>query len=327
MAACLASMLEISIDEVTFDSAKEDWLEQTQAFLKPFGLYYLEIRLAVAVNYPTYELNGVDCIFFGHSPRGKWNHVVIGRIGHDQTQNVASFSMIHDPHPSNDGLVGIPTGIGFLVQLNPALQNRSNPEMKAIVGAVEAGLKNEFSQDGLSSGDVIEDFECFIEHHKKVEKQRNNAAAACRRALEVLKRVRDHDRLSLLEVQDAEPGYQPDARCQAIMEEVNEEIELLKSEIEQPHGVIIYKSEKHHVSADGVHITARALAEWIATLPEEFQKSEFMANAGPLPSGLKRVVAFRHKGDPKEIGVVANPMGTHLPMDDSLTWEKVLTAP
>lgn len=149
--------------------------------------------------------------------------------------------------------------------------------------------------------------------------------ASCHRALRVLKDVWDADQVMLQDIRESEPDYQHDSRWGARMEEVKEEIEFLEAELNNPSGVIIYKDERHHISADGLQITARALAEWICTLPEEFQKSQFMSSVGPLPSNLKRVVAFRDKEDPKFIGVVANPMGTHLPMDDSLTWEKVLT--
>lgn len=151
--------------------------------------------------------------------------------------------------------------------------------------------------------------------------------ASCRRALQILKDVWDADQVMIRDIRESEPDYQHDARWGARMEDVQEEIERLKAELNQPSGVIIYKSEKHHVSSDGPQITARALAEWIGTLPEEFQKAAFMANVGSVPCTLKRVVAFRDKYDSTFFGVVANPMGSHLPMDDSLTWEKVLTTP
>ena len=151
---------------------------------------------------------------------------------------------------------------------------------------------------------------------------------SCARALRVLKDVWDADQVMVQDIRDSDPEYQHDSRWGARMEEVKEEIELLKAELAAPdEPLIIYKSEKEYHSTDGPQITARSLAAWIHTLPEEFQTATFMGNNGPLPCHLKRVVAFRAKDDPNYIGVVANQMGTHLPMDDSLKWEKVLTTP
>lgn len=119
-AACVASLLEVPIERIDINAATDQWLENTQEFLKTLGLFYLEIRIDVAKSYPTYELFGAPCIFMGQSPRGDFNHAVVGRIDHDKELNVAVFVTVHDPHHSRLGIVdGFPKGLGFLVPLNP----------------------------------------------------------------------------------------------------------------------------------------------------------------------------------------------------------------
>jgi len=72
--------------------------------------------------------------------------------------------------------------------------------------------------------------------------------------------------------------------------------------------------------------TVKLVREFLASLPEEYQNAEFFAQVGPGPKQLKRIVAYRTK-DGTEVGVVANPMGTHLPFDDTYKWECVLRLP
>lgn len=54
------------------------------------------------------------CIVLGKSPRGNWNHVVIGEI----TSRVPlEWRMVHDPHPSRDGIVGEPLQFEFILPI------------------------------------------------------------------------------------------------------------------------------------------------------------------------------------------------------------------
>lgn len=87
--------------------------------------------------------------------------------------------------------------------------------------------------------------------------------------------------------------------------------------------LIEQRNEKESVCKSG-DITVRAVREWLATLPDEFQDSEFGSVFGSMPVNLKRIVAWRAK-DGSDKGVAANPMGTHLPFDDSLEWVRVLS--
>lgn len=71
-------------------------------------------------------------------------------------------------------------------------------------------------------------------------------------------------------------------------------------------------------------ITVRAVREWLATLPEEFQDAEFTGSIRSGPFSLKRIVALK-SNDGTHTSVCCNPMGTHLPFDDSYNWHHVLS--
>jgi hypothetical protein len=73
-------------------------------------------------------------------------------------------------------------------------------------------------------------------------------------------------------------------------------------------------------------ITARQVAAWIQSLPPDFQDAPFEAQVGSIPVTPKRLVAYVAK-ESGHRGVCVNPMGTHLPFDDSLKWEFVLKEP
>ncbi len=44
-------------------------------------------------------------------------------------------------------------------------------ELEQTIAAIQAGLKNEFSSIDCMSGDLIEDFECLMNHHKECERR------------------------------------------------------------------------------------------------------------------------------------------------------------
>lgn len=90
--ACVASVLEIPISEVPFFMAPGPWFERFTDWLRPRGFYAA-----------CYELNGADrsvmseCgvhILSGKSPRGDFDHSVVA----------CGAVIVHDPHPSRDGL-------------------------------------------------------------------------------------------------------------------------------------------------------------------------------------------------------------------------------
>lgn len=115
-AACLASLLEVPIESLPIVPSEEEWLPTTQDALKPFGLYFLEVRLDVAVQYPMYAMKERLCVMVGKSPRGEFWHAIVGRVDHDDEQDKVLFTVVHDPHPSRRGIENV-KALGFLVKI------------------------------------------------------------------------------------------------------------------------------------------------------------------------------------------------------------------
>jgi hypothetical protein len=115
-AACIASLLEVPIASLPIIPSEMEWLETTQKALIPHGLFYLEVRLDVAVSYPMYEMRNRLCVLTGKSPRGKFWHSVVGAVHHDDCENKVLFETLHDPHPSRLGIEGWPKAVGFLIK-------------------------------------------------------------------------------------------------------------------------------------------------------------------------------------------------------------------
>lgn len=95
--ACIASILEVPIDDVPTFAAHDDWWERTQAWLKErgYGIYPIPPQVIDAMGVHPAAL---DCWYIaaGRSPRGEFDHAVVAsgqRIG-------------HDPNPERTGLVG-----------------------------------------------------------------------------------------------------------------------------------------------------------------------------------------------------------------------------
>lgn len=115
--ACIASLLEVPLENLAINPDEQTWLETTQEALKPHGLFYLEVRLDVAVNYPMYAMKDRLCVMTGKSPRGDFWHSVVARIGHNDADNTVIYELVHDPHPSGRGIEGNPKALGFLVKV------------------------------------------------------------------------------------------------------------------------------------------------------------------------------------------------------------------
>jgi hypothetical protein len=102
--ACVASLLHLGIDEVPyFMSNPGDWFVRFADWLKPFGLFPLHLQVK------GWDVPDVYCILGGKSPRGP--HAVVG----------LSTRMVHDPHPSRDGLAEV-EDITLLVPFSPSIQ-------------------------------------------------------------------------------------------------------------------------------------------------------------------------------------------------------------
>jgi hypothetical protein len=93
--ACIASILGVPAEEVPhflkleLEELKASWITLTVEWLRERG--YSLIRLDSA---PFWVSDGFLCIASGMSPRG-FRHCVV----------YDGFDIVHDPHPSRDGLV------------------------------------------------------------------------------------------------------------------------------------------------------------------------------------------------------------------------------
>ena len=93
--ACIASLLERPLEEVPHFCADNNWPLNFFEWLNEQGLFWLEVSFAA---------HGIDaradymghCVISGPSPRGDFQHSVIGLNG----------EYVFDPHPDNTGLRG-----------------------------------------------------------------------------------------------------------------------------------------------------------------------------------------------------------------------------
>ena len=93
--ACIASILELPLEDVPHFSLEEEWREARDNFLKQFDLYMIEVD-AEACRKIGHHLYGYH-IIAGPAPGqpydGLW-HAVVGYNG----------EIVHDPHPKSRGL-------------------------------------------------------------------------------------------------------------------------------------------------------------------------------------------------------------------------------
>ncbi len=116
MRACIASLLELPASmvphftEMDENSTNHNWINNTQEFLKLYGFMFIEVE-DIRWCWRSRCLGAPLFMAGGKSPRGDFGHWVIGEMTRD------GFKMVHDPHPSRDGLNGKPENYGLLVGL------------------------------------------------------------------------------------------------------------------------------------------------------------------------------------------------------------------
>lgn len=102
VAACIASILELPLDEVPNFIWRDTFWEDLNDWLAKRGLYLVGI--------PTdWVVRGYH-IIDGKSKSGPWNHVVVGLDG----------KMVHDPNPKRLGIKGAPEMYWVFVVIDPA---------------------------------------------------------------------------------------------------------------------------------------------------------------------------------------------------------------
>lgn len=110
LSASLASLLEISIDDTPhffMDPNDLRWWGQLAEWLKPRGFYPVLLKLG-----DEWKPSGLH-LLSGKSPRGDFLHSVVAD----------GEEIIHDPHPSRDGILSR-VDVIVLVPTNPAVFNR-----------------------------------------------------------------------------------------------------------------------------------------------------------------------------------------------------------
>lgn len=112
--ACVASVLDLPIEEVpdACDGSKWDW-DAFQDWLANRGLQAIEVGFGNGGTiYPVRR--SVLCIITGTSPREclTGRHAVVGEL-----LGLEGFSLLHDPHPSQNFIVDEPTHATFFVPL------------------------------------------------------------------------------------------------------------------------------------------------------------------------------------------------------------------
>jgi hypothetical protein len=114
-ATCLAMILGLELDDVPNIAGEvppEEWWGELQKWLGKHGLSMMEIGLDVPFKF--FALEGTKCILSGKSPRGEFNHSVVGHFSEER-----GFCYEYDPHPSDAFLDGSVQSAGILVPLCP----------------------------------------------------------------------------------------------------------------------------------------------------------------------------------------------------------------
>lgn len=110
--ACIASVLELQLEEVPhfhqLHAKPEDALVEILKFLLPRGYSSLCFDWAPWVHA---YFAGALVLVSGKSPRGDFQHVVVGEVTSD------GWKLVHDPHPSREGIEGPPLNVEVLVPL------------------------------------------------------------------------------------------------------------------------------------------------------------------------------------------------------------------
>lgn len=97
LAACVASLLELPIEDVPNFCAFEQWVHEYVSFLNEHGFDLIANHYFPDGPFPRDLGAGVDGLFIaaGPSPRGLNHAVIIDTRG----------NLIHDPHPSRAGVL------------------------------------------------------------------------------------------------------------------------------------------------------------------------------------------------------------------------------
>jgi hypothetical protein len=98
--------------DVHFNEHMQKWLDEN-------GLVWVEVSMKDWSNHPT--LPEGYCGISGKSPRGDYNHIVVGRVRHYEDGGIQyrAVDYVHDTspfHKEGEYIIGEPLWIGFLTR-------------------------------------------------------------------------------------------------------------------------------------------------------------------------------------------------------------------
>ena len=109
LSAVLASLLHLPIESVPLFVNDETWVKDLNAWLRRYGLAYIEFNRDFKQSLAVYGIQGLHHEVAGLSPR--FADVLHSCVGLD-------CEMAFDPHPSRDGLTALKS-YGIFVALEP----------------------------------------------------------------------------------------------------------------------------------------------------------------------------------------------------------------
>lgn len=111
--ACVASVLDIALEDVPHFYQlhyrdNEAALDEALRFFRARDLVVVTFEWG---SWARRYFHGTVVIFGGKSPRGEYDHAIVGRITRD------GWELLHYPHPSSDGIVGEPRNFDMIFPL------------------------------------------------------------------------------------------------------------------------------------------------------------------------------------------------------------------
>lgn len=111
--SCIASLLDLDLADVPHvyqlhPTDDEAAMQEMLDWLRTRGLSSMSFGWS---DWVQRYMHGSLCVISGKSPRGGFNHAVVGEITRE------GWRLVHDPHPSGAGIVGEPTDVEFLLPL------------------------------------------------------------------------------------------------------------------------------------------------------------------------------------------------------------------
>lgn len=108
LSACIATLLDLPLDEVPVFVASPTWYCDCVRWLDARGLALILLHFSPGT-WPWHPPDNLPLIVGGQSPRGPWGHAVVG------IWRGGAMEVLHDPHPSRDGIIGDARNVYILV--------------------------------------------------------------------------------------------------------------------------------------------------------------------------------------------------------------------